>query len=85
MLFGGPARLGVDDSIGGKIRHILGGDSAQMCRCLHDRERLIKGLQVAHQRSGIRRPREPPTEIIGIVSRQLVSDIGGQLNDRLRP
>ena len=85
MLFGRPARLGVDDSIGGQIRHILGGDPAQIRRCLHDRERLIEGLEVAHQRSGIRRPREPPTKIIGIVSRQRVSDLGRQLHDRLRP
>jgi hypothetical protein len=37
------------------------------------------------QRSGVRRLCEPLTKIIGIVGRQEMSDVAGQLDDRLWP
>jgi hypothetical protein len=85
MLFWRPARLAVDDSISGQVRHELGSYPAQARRRLQDRNRLIESFQVTHQRSRVRRLGEPAAKIIGGVSRQYMSDVGGQLDDRLRP
>jgi hypothetical protein len=85
MLFWCPSRLAVDDSIGGQVLHELGSDPPQAGRRLHDCNGLIEGFQIAPQGSRVRRPGEPATKIIGVVGRQYVSNLGGQLDDRLRP
>ncbi len=85
MLLRGPARLAVDDSIGGQVLHELCSDPAQIRRCLHDRDGLIEGFQVTHQRLRVGRLGEPPTKIISIVGGQRVPDLGSQFDDRLRP
>ena len=85
MLFRGPACLAVDHSVCDQVLDELSGDPAQIGRGLHDRDRVIEGLQVTLQRSGVRRLCEPLTKIIGIVGGQGMSDVGGQLDDRLWP
>ena len=85
MLFRCPASLPIDDAIGGQVLHELGGDPAQIRRCLHDRDGLIEGFQIAHQGSRVGRLGKPPTKIISIVRRQPEAALGGQFDDRLRP
>ena len=84
MLFWRPAHLAVDDSISGQVLHELRSYPPQARCCLHDNG-LIEGFQIAHQRSRVRRLGEPATKIIGSIGWRYMSDIGGQLDDRLRP
>ena len=85
VLLGRPAGLAVDDAVGGEVLDELPGDPAQVLPRLHDGDRVLEGLEVAHQRAGVGGLDEPAPErlrAVGRGRRQLVPDLGGQLQDR---
>ena len=86
VLLGGVADLGVHDTVGGQVHDALARDPAYVLRALHHRDRVVEGLQVARQRAGVAGLDEPgaePLRGVGAVG-QLVADLVGDLEDRLR-
>ena len=61
VLLGGVAHLGVDDAVGGEVLDALAGDPGDRRPVLHDRDGVVEGLEVAHQRAGVGRLGEPAT------------------------
>ena len=79
VLLGGVADLGVDDAVGRQVLDALARDPGERRAGLHDGDRVVEGLEVAHQRAGVGRLGEPGAERVGVVGRQLVAGLGGQL------
>ena len=84
MLLGGVADLGVDHPVGGEVLDALPGDPGECVGRLHHRDGVVEGLEVALQRARVGRLREPPPERLGVAGRQVVADLAGELDDRLR-
>ncbi len=83
---GGEPDLGVDDAVGGQVLGALGGHPDQRVHALQHGHRVPERLQVALQRTGVRRGQEPAAQLVGHRGRQaLVADRVGQLEDRGRP
>ncbi len=76
--------LSVDDSVGSKIGTGLVSNPLD-CLCgLHERNGVLERGQIAHQRTGISLI-EPVGKRFRIASRKLVSDLGGELQQRTNP
>ena len=85
VLLGRVAHLGVHDAVGGQVLHALAGDPGQRRGGLHHRDRVVERLEVALQRAGVGGLGEPAAERLGVGRGQLVADLGGEVDDRLRP
>ena len=85
VLLGGVADLGVDDAVGGQVLDALAGDPGDGRAGLHHGDGVVEGLEVAHQRAGVGRLDEPAAQRLRVGGRELVADLGGELDDRLRP
>ena len=59
VLLGRVADLGVDDAVRGQVLDALAGHPGQRGGGLHDRDGVVEGLEVAHQRAGVGHRREP--------------------------
>ena len=85
VLLGGVAALGVDHAVGGEVEDALAGDPAQALGRLHDREGVVEGLEVAHERPGVGALAEPLAQAVGVAGRQPgIPDLVGDLDDGLR-
>ncbi len=82
VLLGGVADLGVHHSVGGEVLDALAGHPLDRRGGLHDPDRVVEGLEVAHQRAGVGRLREPAAQRLRVAGRELVAAVGGQLEDR---
>ena len=82
VLLGGVADLGVHDAVGGQVLHALPGHPGEVVGALHHRDGVVEGLQVALQRAAVGRLGEPAAERLGVVGRQGVADLAGELDDR---
>ncbi len=85
VLLGRIAHLRVDDPVGGQVCHALLGHSLEVRTPLHHRDRVLEGGEVPNQAAGAGRVDEPPVERLRRLSREGVTDLGGDLHDRLRP
>ena len=85
VLLGRVADLGVHDAVRRQVLDTLARHPRQRGGGLHDRDRVVEGLEVLHQRAGVGHRREPLTQRLGVGSGQRVPDLGGQLDDRGRP
>ena len=85
VLLGGVADLGVHDAVGGQVLDALAGHPGDPRGGLHDRDGVVEGLQVAHQRAAVGRLAEPPAQGVGVRGGQVVPALAGQLDDGLRP
>ena len=84
VLLGGIATLGIDDAVGGKVEDALLGDPVQPLLGLHDRHRLVEGLQIAHERARVGAVAEPLVQLGDVGARQVgIPDLFGDLDDRL--
>ncbi len=84
VLLGGVAHLGVDDAVRGEVLDALAGDPGDRRTVLHDGDGVVEGLEVADERPGVGRLGEPAPQRRRVGGRELVADLGGQLDDRLR-
>ncbi|GAA3292031.1 hypothetical protein GCM10020218_066090 [Dactylosporangium vinaceum] len=85
VLLGREADLGVHDPVGGQVQRALAGDPVQRVSGLHHRDGVGERLQVTLQRTRVRRGDEPLPEPLGRGGRQLVADLGREVQDRGRP
>ena len=66
MLLGGPADLGVDDTVVGQVLGRLPRDPGQALRGLHHADGMGEGLQVALQRPRVRAVAEPARQAVRV-------------------
>ena len=84
VLLGGVADLGVHDAVGGQVGDALAGDPLDRRLGLHHRHGVVEGLEVAHQRPESADSANQRPERLRVVGRERVTDLVGQLEDRLR-
>ena len=81
VLFGGPADFAVHHAVLGQVFHEFLGYPEQAFLGLHDSDGVVKGFEVADQRTGVRRFAEPFAQRYGIGGGQCVADGLGQLDN----
>lgn len=86
MQFGCETDLRIDHAVGGEILGALGGDASEGVRGLHDPHGVLKGLQVALERTGVARLAKPGGEFARVLHGQIgVSGLLGEFGHRGRP
>ena len=69
VLLGGVADLGVHHAVRGQVLDALARHPGDRRAGLHDADRVVEGLEVAHQRAGVGGLGEPAAERLGVVGR----------------
>ena len=80
VLFGCPAGLGVDNTIGGLVQHELARHPHELVAGLHGCGGVGETLQVAHQGTGIGGFEEPPAQLLRVGGGQFVPVLGAVLD-----
>ncbi len=84
VLLGRPAHLAVDNAVLDEVLDEFAGHAGERGLGLHHGDGVVKGFQVALQRTGVRGGAEPGAEFLGIGGGKFVSHLRGQLDDGLR-
>ena len=74
----------VHDTIQRMVECTFGRHPLNRVDRLHHTERVLEGLEVLHERSGVRTAMEPVGEFRDVSCRQLMIDRGCEFDDRLR-
>ena len=82
VLLGGVADLGVDDPVGRQVGDALARHALDGGLRLHHRDGVVERLEIAHQRAGVGRLREPSAETVGVIRGEDVTDLVGELEHR---
>ena len=73
-----------DHAVGREVLGTLAGHAKQPFACLHHREGVVEGLEVARQRTRVGALAEPRAESVGLGLGELViADLSGEFDDRL--
>ncbi len=84
VLFRREAHLRVDDAVVGEIEDAFPGDAFEPLGGLHDRDGVLERLEVALERSAVRRLPEPAGQAGLGVLREGVTALVGEVEDRRR-